>query len=53
MRFAISKFCFSMKVVCRFWRLLGDIGYVIRGVFVGVMVSLMIIVLGASCSRTG
>ena len=53
MRFSIARFCLSMKVVCKFWRLLGGIGYVIRGVFVGVVVSFMTTVLGASCSITG
>ena len=53
MRFSIAKFCLSRKVVCRFWRLLGGIGYVIRGVVMGVVISLMTTVLGASCSSTG
>ena len=50
MRFSIAIFCFPIKVVCRFWRLLRGIGYVIRGVLVGVVISLMTIVLGANCS---
>ena len=53
MRFSIAKFYLARKVVCRFWRLLGGIGYVIRGLFMGVMVSLMTTVLEASCSWTG
>ena len=52
-RFSIAIFYFPIKVVCMFWSLLRGIGYVIRGVFMGVVVSLMTIVLGASCSWTG
>ena len=52
-RVSIARFCLSRNIVCRFWRLLGGIGYVILGIFVAVVVSLMTIVLGASCSITG
>ena len=52
-RFSIAKFCLARKVVCRFWRLLGGMGYVIRGLVMGVVVYLMTTVLGASCSWTG
>ena len=50
MRSSIAKFCLSRKVVCM---LLRDIRYVIHRIFVGMMVSLMTTVLGASCSWTG
>ena len=53
MRFAIVKFCFSRKVVCRFWRLLEGMRYVMRGRFVGVMWSLMTMLFGLSWSWTG
>ena len=52
-RFFIAKFCLARKVVCRFWRLLEGMGYVIRGLVMGVVVYLMTTVLGASCSWTG
>ena len=53
MSFSIAWFCFSRKVVCRFWMFLGGIGYVIRGRPKGVVVSLMTMLLGANCSWTG
>ena len=53
MRFSIARFCLARNVVCRFWRLLGGIGYVIRGVIVGVVDSLMATMLGVNCRRTG
>lgn len=48
MRFSIVKFCFSRKVICRVWRLLGGMGYVIRGWLVGILWSLMIMLFGFS-----
>ena len=45
-RFFIAKFCLARNVVCRFWRLLGGMGYMIRGLFMGVVVSWMTTVLG-------
>ena len=50
MRLSIARICFSKKVVCRFWRFLGGIGYVIQGVLMGVVVSLLTMLLEASCS---
>ena len=52
-RFSIARYCFSRKVVCKFWRFLGGIGYVIRGRLKGIVVSLMTMLLVASCSWTG
>ena len=53
MRFSISRFCLSRKMVCRFCKLLGDMGYMSRGVYVGVVVILTTMVFGVSCSWTG
>ena len=52
-RFFIARFCFSRKVVCRFWRFLGGIGYIIRRRLMGIVVSFITMLLGASCSWTG
>ena len=53
MIFSIARFYLSRNVVCRFWRFWGGIEYIIRGVNVGVDVSLMTMVLGVNCSWTG
>ena len=52
-RFSIAKFCFSLKVVCRLCRLLGGIGYIIQGRFMGLVWSLMTILFEFSWSWTG
>lgn len=49
----MARFCLSRNCVCRFWRLLGGIGYMILGVVVGMVVSLMTTVLGINFRRTG
>ena len=53
LRLSIARFCFSRNVVCRFLRFLGGVGYVIQGVLMVVVVSLMTMMLGVSCNWTG
>ena len=53
MRWVIARFCCPRKVVCRVCRLVSEMGYVIRGLKLGVGFVLMITLLGASCSWTG
>ena len=52
LRFSIARFYLSRKVVCRFWRLLGDIGYMSHGLFVRVVAILRTMVFGTSCNWT-
>ena len=53
LRLSIARFCFSRNVVYRFLRFLGGVGYIIQGVLMVVVVSLMTMMLGVSCNWTG
>lgn len=52
-RLVIARLCDSKKDMWSFWRLLGDMGYMIRGLVEGGFDSLMTMLLGVSCSWTG
>lgn len=52
-RWSIARFCFSRKIVCRLWRLLAGMGYVIIGLCVGFIISLRTIVFGPNCNWAG
>ena len=53
MRFVISRFCSSRKVIWRFYRLRGGMGYMMRGLVGDVFISLRITLFVGNWSCTG